>query len=441
MGKSVIVEKAKKISEEQIQKVLFVGLALFVLLFPLIQYIWPNHIIGNQLQSVFLIVLSLFFACVFGVEYINGRMKMKNIPTFTVFGMILFGLISCIYNGKLNTTIYGDELQGHGFLVIVTYYVVFLAASQLKEKTYRRWLMRFLCLALGFIALYGVLQFFHVPFMVHKSVRAAVYPTDNQNFYGAFPVLYVGIIYARLLYKENVTEKKSRETMMLHIMVMLGFAACISADSLLVYMGIIMQFLLIIFLEIITRRHRYGKIGILMFEFVIVFLIFDVVSGGEVIKEFLSLFLQIKQEGTVFGDSVGTGRMRIWKETLSAIPKNWAFGCGIGCSYQNHGISDAHNEYLQIWAEQGSFAVISYLVFLFSLFIPGILQFIKKDFYDSDFVSKAAMFAFFGYIAQAFANIRVLQVAPYFWLCSGLLYVRKHKNGGNLTHETEKHTS
>ncbi len=429
MGKSVIMEKAGKVSEEQVQKALFAGLALFVLLFPLGQYIWPHNIIGNQIQEVFLIVLMLYFICVLGMEYRNKRIPIQRVSALALLGMTLFGFLSCLWSGDLINTIYGDEFQGEGFITLICYYALFFAAAHLKEKGYRRWLFYFVCLVLGFIAFYGVLQFFQMPLVLHKAVKVAVYPTKNQNFYGAFPVLLIGLVFGMILYGQLAEKKKK---VFWHGLAMLGFAAAISSDSLLVYVGIIMQFALALFLEFFTKRKQIKPILLLAAEFLFVFLVFDFASGGEVLKEFLSLFIQIQEEGSMFGDSVGTGRMSIWKATLQWLPQHWAFGCGIERFHINYVISgrvssssDAHNEYLHMWAEQGLFVLIFYLIFLFALFLPGLLQFREKERYESDFVSKAALFAFFGYIAQAFVNVRVVQVAPYFWLCCGLLYVRK----------------
>ena len=82
---------------------------------------------------------------------------------------------------------------------------------------------------------------------------------------------------------------------------------------------------------------------------------------------------------------------------------------------------------------EGILALIFYLVFLFALFIPGIALFVKKkkDEYGNsvkDEVAMISLFAFFGYIAQAFFSISVIQVAPYFWLICGLLYCRNKEN-------------
>lgn len=443
MGKSWIARKIEKVTEEQIQTALFAGLALFVLVFLLPNYIWVYYVRANQVQEVFLVVLTVYFLVLFGIEYKNKRIPFKNVSVLALIGLALSGLLSSLWNGDLTNSIYGDEFQGEGWITLITYYALFFAAAHLKKKEYRRRLFFFVCLNLGFVALYGILQFFHVPFMVHNVVKAAVLPTRNQNFYAAFPVLFLGLVFGKLLYDEETKENGRRKNRILwHLLVMIGYGAAIGSDSLVAYMGIIMQFILMIFLEFFRKQKRFKTILLFALEFIVVFAVFDFCSGGQAKEEVFSLSNQIQREGTVLGDTVGSGRMKIWKETFKMLRTDWLFGCGIetyridmGTAQAPHYCGNAHNEYLHMWTEQGIFAVVSYLVFLFSLFIPGLLQFIKKEPYESDIVSKAAMFAFFGYLAQAFANIRVLQAAPYFWLCCGLLYVRKRKTGGKTIAE------
>ncbi len=445
MGKSIIIEQAKKVSEEQVERATFIGLSLFTLVYPLLQYIWPLHPLGNQLQDFLLVWTSIYFIVLFGIQRINKRIVIgkKNIAGLFLLVMLLIGLFSCLWNGKFETTVYGNDFQGECLLIHMAYYMICLSAMQLRKKEYREGVMTFLILILGFIALFGVLQFLQIPFINHKILRSAVYPARNRNFYAAFPVLLNGLLFGKILYGE----KKSRGAEgFWHILLMISFGACVAAQSMLVYLGVIMQFVIAIFLAFFKERRKLVKIAAMAIEFLFVFCIFDLISGGAVVLEVLSLSKQIEQEGSLLGDYVGSGRMAIWKAVLDKIPENWLFGCGIerlGVSCEIGEIAmtagNAHNEYLQIWVTQGTFAILSYLVFLFALFIPGILQFIKKDRYDSDFVSKAALFSFFGYIAQAFANIRVIQVAPYFFLICGLLYIKKRdEEGSKLGGSNEK---
>ena len=434
MEKSIISEKLKKMTEDQIQTALFAGLAFFALAFPVAKYYWPYYVRANQVQAIFLVVMTVYFLVVLGIEYQNKKIPYGNVPALAVIGMTVFGLISSLLNGDLTNSLYGDEFQGVGLITMVGYYALFFAGAHLKKKSYRRWLFLLICLELSFIVVYGILQFFQVPFMFHNVIKAAILPTRNQNFYAAFPVLFLGLIFGKILYDEKRDGEKKSSIILLHGLVMLGYGACIGSDSLVAYMGLMMQFVLMIFLECFRKKKHWKSIFLFVVEFAIVFFVFNLASEGQAKEEVFSLTNEIRQEGTVFGDSVGTLRMKIWKETLELISEDWAFGCGIEKFRVNRGtelfpdyVTDAHNEYLQVCAEKGTFFIVCYLVFLFALFIPGVLQFIKKERYDSDLVSKAALFAFFGYIAQAFANIRVIQVAPYFWLCCGLLYVRNRK--------------
>lgn len=431
------MERIKNMTEEQVQKALFVGLAFFALIFLLPNYMWVYHVRANQVQEIFLVILTIYFLVLFGIEYRNKRIPINNVSLLSLLVMAVVSLISSLWNGDLTNSIYGDEFQGEGLITLITYFALFFAAAHLKKKEYRYWLLMFVVLNLGFVALYGILQFFQVPYVVRNVIKAAIFPSRNQNFYAAFPVLLLGIVFGKLLY-DNREKMKRGKKVLWHLLVLLGYGAAISSVSLIAYLGIIMQFVIMIFLEFFRKQKRFKLILLFILEFILVFMVFDWCSGGQAKEEVNSLPAQIQQEGSVFGDAVGSGRMKIWKETMKIIRENWAFGCGIETFKVNIGTEEApeynrraHNEYLHIWAEQGTFAVISYIVFLFSLFIPGLLQFIKTRDYESDIVSKAAMFAFFGYIAQAFANVRMIQVAPYFWLCCGLLYVRKRQDKKN----------
>ena len=433
-----LFDRIKKASEEQLQTALFAGLAFFVLSFPLAKYIWCYHVRANQVQAGFLLGLCVFSIFLLGLMYQKKKIPIGNIPALALIGMSVFGLISSLWTGDLTNSLYGDEFQGVGLITMVTYYALFFAGAHMKRTAYRRWLVYFMYLVLGFICLYGIMQSFHIPFMVHNVIEAAILPTRNQNYYAAFPVLFLGLVFGKLFYDEKDTDSvKGR--LLWHGLACMGFAAGVASFSSLFYMGIIMQILLLLFLEFFRKKKKFMTLLLLLVEFAVVFILMDRAFDGRGSAEFFTLSEQIGQEGSLLGDSVGSGRMKIWKETLKQIVEKPLFGCGIETFIVDTGVEgspflycDAHNEYLQIWAEQGTFVVVSYLIFLFALFIPGLLQFIKKDSYESDFTSRAAMFAFFGYIAQAFANIRVIQVAPYFWLCCGLLYVRKRRTDNAL---------
>lgn len=287
----------------------------------------------------------------------------------------------------------------------------------------------------------GFLQFAEICEFGPYFPGMAIAPMHNPNFYGAFAVLFTGVaiggffVYDKSVKATHLFAKQNR--WIWYIFVLLGYSACIFAGSSLVYVGLLMIFLLYFVMEIVTKRRRWISFAALLLGLVLLVLVYDMIQGGNVTREITSVGNQIKEEGSVFGDSVGTSRMYTWKRTVKLLPQYFWFGCGIEqlgiISQRIYGPEDlypfdkAHNEYLNLWVTEGVFAIVFYLVFLFALFLPGVMRFVKRQKEVSenvtrDVLCKIALFAFFGYIAQEFFNISVIQVAPYFWMICGLLY-------------------
>lgn len=401
---------SKENTEYQRQRYFWIGNSVFVLLFLLPSYLFPFYPQGRKIQAIFLILFSIYQIVLVGSEVKNKRCGVWNASAISIYGMMLTGLISCFVNGNMVSSFYGDGLLYECILIYFGYYMLFFGAEHIRRKDYREALLFHLCLVLGFVSLFGIIQFLKIPFFYHNDRGAAILPTINQNYYCAFPVMFTGLAVGQILYGK----KNRKNTILWNILLMIGFGACIAAESLLAYVGIIMILLLAVFLEFFRAKKRILQLVLFPVELIAVILIFNIISHGIILNELLSIFIQIEADGSIFGDSVGSGRMEIWKGTLKVISKNLLFGCGInqllvffGTPDYRIGAGNAHNEYLNIWAEQGTFAIIFYLVFLFSLFIPGILQFIKEDRYEEDRVSKVVMFAFFGYIAQALSLIHI----------------------------------
>ena len=68
---------------------------------------------------------------------------------------------------------------------------------------------------------------------------------------------------------------------------------------------------------------------------------------------------------------------------------------------------------MQLLITQGIFALITYLGLLVLIFIRGLKS--KEP------LSWVLLFAFIGYVGQAFTNISVYNVAPFFFIAAGLL--------------------
>ena len=114
--------------------------------------------------------------------------------------------------------------------------------------------------------------------------------------------------------------------------------------------------------------------------------------------------------------------MWIWKRSLQIIPKNILTGAGIdNFGYAFLRVDDrriayvdkAHNEYLQLLITQGVFALITHLLLLILVFRKGIKS--KEP------LVWILMFSFVGFAVQAFMNISVYNVTPFYYIVMGLL--------------------
>ncbi|MEG2379578.1 MAG: O-antigen ligase family protein, partial [Bacilli bacterium] len=143
---------------------------------------------------------------------------------------------------------------------------------------------------------------------------------------------------------------------------------------------------------------------------------YPVVNPNYIIKEDIKNIIKDKK-------NIGNGRLEIWKNSIPLVKKYWLVGSGLDTfakvyEQENNIIHDkAHNIYLQMLITNGFFSLFLYLSLLLIIFIKC-LKF-KDPLVISLFI------AFIGYSIQGFANISVINVAPYFFIIMGLLNEEK----------------
>lgn len=140
----------------------------------------------------------------------------------------------------------------------------------------------------------------------------------------------------------------------------------------------------------------------------------------------IMIFIPGLKERIFFGDS---GRYLIWKDTLKMIREHPFLGIGLGTFmdyYRKYillvgNIQYAHNCYLQIWAETGVFALLSFILFIGSILYKAIKAFNN----NCNFVLLGFICALFGFLVHSFFDTQLysLQLAALFWFMSGFVVV------------------
>jgi len=128
-------------------------------------------------------------------------------------------------------------------------------------------------------------------------------------------------------------------------------------------------------------------------------------------------------------DSFGSNRGWIWRNAIEVIPENPIFGTGPGTFFYALGterqmeaaerynmiFDKAHNVFLQIAVTMGIPALLAYIIFLGSVFIPAI----KKAFDRPILLAFGA--AALGYVIQSFFMVEVPITTPLLWVALGVM--------------------
>jgi O-antigen ligase len=136
---------------------------------------------------------------------------------------------------------------------------------------------------------------------------------------------------------------------------------------------------------------------------------------------------------------VGSSRFYIWEKGISIVPDYIWLGSGpdtFGLVFphipeekkhyfndENIIVDKAHNELLQILITMGGPAVLAYLAIVLGVLYRS-WRLLRRESGLPAIMNVCLMVTIVSYLVQAFFNISVITVAPYFWMILGLCYAR-----------------
>ena len=183
-------------------------------------------------------------------------------------------------------------------------------------------------------------------------------------------------------------------------------------------------------------KKQLKKLTIVAVTFVIVLIALDFTGSGRIIGRYYSMKSQFDKASKGDVAQLGSSRFYIYGRAFEEIAKNPIVGVGPDCfafvtvltqeDYDKHPnlsgvgyIDKVHSEYLEYAATMGIPALIFYLWFILSIFIPWLK---KKDNMKPEIL--AIFLGLTAYLIQAAFNFGAMSVMPLFFVLLGLL-----KNG------------
>lgn len=328
-------------------------------------------------------------------------------------------------------------------LYVILYYLTIMLISTFISNKYKKVLVNAIIICGSIQAIYAVFQsynLFNVKQYYHPIIKwnyniKALLPTkelwilgftNNPNFLGTYMLLCLS--YSLGLTIDN--EKKYQSIIYGILSLLFMFALLLSnCSSSVVGLLLVLTYMCIYCL----KNKKVLKLGVIFCT-----IVFTTVGAVKLNKTTLTKdLLKIGNEATEItkgnlDDNYGSQRIYVWKETIKILPKYIWHGVGIdnfGKAFNGEALvqelpnrrityDKAHNEYLQTFITQGILAFLTYgLMFGYAL-LYGIKQSWKQK-------QLCLVLPVIGYLAQAFFNISVIEVAPIFWIGLGLCCSKK----------------
>ena len=381
----------------------------------------------SKTYIILLILNILVLITLFIIRKIKNKKLNFNILDIFLLFILLFSGISVVFAINRNVAIFGMPGRYEGILQILYYFSLYFLSTYVNEKHKKKIIYTIILCGIANL-IYAVFQILKIGNTIRIYRNGKIWATGlttNPGFFATYMLLCMSYVLGLFIDENNFIYKLIYGSLIFIFMIGLLIS---NAMSTVVGLIIVLIYILIYIIKNKKYKEIISIILILTTATVFIYkanlttLIEDIDQTTNETKEIVKGNLD---------DGYGTHRLFIWKNTLKIVPKNIINGVGIDNFYYAFGdkpiargiwfFDKAHNEYLQILITEGIFAIISYLLLYGWIVIKGI-----KNSYKNKEIH--LLLPVIGYLIQAFFNISVIEVAPFFYISLGLLVDRGISN-------------
>lgn len=417
--------------EFNIEKIIYILIILVMVLIPILKLSTYIPVIENfyithfEIKRVYVLWVAIFFMLIIYFYLVFSKKIKIGFSDIVIYILVILAFLSTKYALDFEKSFLGEMYRYDGLLTILSYYLLILNSRSIKNEKYKRNIIKLFLMIGIFQSIYAVMQSYtDFSFIRRHSIDyMAMGLCSNPNFFGSYMVmqlLLIGYIY--------IYDSKKRYLL---IYVLFAIALYIAEST-----GPVISVGITLLFSIFIIPKKFKKILklilILLLSFLFAELSLKYVQTTKYQKEFIPSYDISSEVSTIFQtpvEQVGNSRLTIWKNSIPLVKKYWLIGCGLDNfknAYPNWSsvkVDKAHNVYLQISVTNGIPALILFLMLLFVVFLKGIKC-------KNSFLIPLYM-AFIGYSVQAFLNISVIDVAPYYFIIIGLILSESNKNENN----------
>ena len=423
----------KKLNIEKIIYILIIMIMVLIPILklstyiPIIEKFYINHF---EIKRVYVLWIAIFFMLIIYLYLIFSKKQKLGLIDTIIYMLTILAFLSTKYALDFEKSFFGEIYRDEGLLTILSYYLLILNSRSIKQEKYKKNIIKLFILIGIFQSIYAILQSYtNLSFIRRYSINyMAMGLCSNPNFFGSYMVMQVLLIGYIYIYD---SKKK-------YLLIYILFAISLYiAESTGPVLSVIVALIFSIFVIPSKTKKIFKLLIILLLSFSFANLSLKYVQTNKYKTKFIKnydIITEIKTISTTSVEQIGSGRLKIWKNSIPLVKKYWLIGCGLDNfknAYPNLGnykVDKAHNVYLQISITNGIPALILFLTLLYTAFLKGIK-------YKNNFLIPIYM-AFIGYSIQAFFNISVVDVAPYYFIIIGLI-LSEYKKNGNIKNEVK----
>lgn len=434
------------------KKILDIFTLCILFLIPIMQmvayYLEVYNILTDytSINSAMILWLCIPFLLFIYIKDIFDKKRKLDVYDYIFYFLIFIGIIVTIFAKYPKISLLGSAERRDGLLSLISYYLLFINWKvNGTNSDIKKYIKIFIIIGIinSIYALFQIYSPFNFILRFDYKNNMAIGFCGNPNFFGSLITVLLAIMTVKFLSEDRMIKKDI-------IILILFFVSLINCQS---TVPVLTYFVTSIFMILFLSRKK--KLFCEKIVVLVLIILFSIISAYT--------FLQIKNnyhnendklmcdtcdiKGIV--NSGGSGRLKIWENTIKIIPQNFITGVGydnLEYAYPNPEVGikfyftndhlvqkeeeikivdNAHNVYLHNLAVSGILGLIPYLVLCLYTFVHGLKSNNKLIF--------MLLGGFTAYSIQAFFNIDVIEVVPIYYIIIGLILSEKKNKDKTLT--------
>ena len=368
----------------------------------------------DKIWKILFLLIIILPALFVNKHVYNFRINQAAIINLLALGIVTLYIFSIIKEGKIIYSTHSLNLPILLFILIITlsilinntywislkdficflsyFLIYFFIINSVKTKHFLNFCLIIFFIIASLISLYLMVQYYGInPFL--QDINRLTSTLGNQNYVAGYLALIFPIAFSFFL-----MESKVRNKIFYKIVLLVIYAGIIICHTRAIWIALFFSLLLFGFflyhykINKILRNNK--KWLVILFSF---FLLITIIysTDNPINRSSITAAERAISTFDIQGTSLRS-RLLIWQSTMNMITDKPLFGSGLGTfplyylnyqadflqknpNYLNFAgkAGEAHNEYLQIWAEMGIIGLLSFLLIII-IFYRTNLDLIKK---------------------------------------------------------------